>query len=97
MPCQVDTCMGIQVLPMRGDTTTCVGYKHPVSVHQDQSDDDITLISGPYSSMYFSFYQTWLLELLGVSSLAFRGSPFRCRHTVVAIDPASISTRLEGR
>ena len=40
-----------------------------------------------------SFSPSPVCDRLGVSSLAFRRSPFRyrCRHTVVAVDPSLIS------
>ncbi|RPA91222.1 hypothetical protein L873DRAFT_1848394 [Choiromyces venosus 120613-1] len=40
--CQVEACTCLQILPMRGDPTICIGCKHPTTVHYD--DADITIL-----------------------------------------------------
>jgi len=43
--CQVESCSCRQSLPMRGNTSICIGHNHPVSVHLIQKDnDDIEII-----------------------------------------------------
>ena len=56
MSCQVDACICIQVLPMRGDPTTCIGCKHQVSVYQQQADDDIVVVGSSYPGVDYNIY-----------------------------------------
>ena len=61
--CQVDACTCKQMLPMRGNPSVCIAYKHPPAVHYE---DDITVIRSSYTGIKpTTFYlENWLIYIL---------------------------------